>query len=242
MSNEDKLEELLESVMSLHATKKPDSSFMSSLANETMRFVKFEKGDYLTHMGSSLERILIQTEGQVSVFKYSHGGANIRGDLTEAPQIYGLYEALNGIKEHGATLQAATTVSCAIVSPAFFLQAIRNNHKIALHALSFLARFTDKMLNRNDQLTMNTPYENILIYFFEKSVGRALPVVIPSKKNEIAEQLNISNRTMYRLLEQLEQEGLIERSHGKIVVSKESFKKIQAKYYTYRNGLDPKTI
>jgi len=242
MTNEDKIAKLLEALMSKSPERQLDTSFLNSLSNETLRFVRFEKGDYLAHMGLPLERILIHLDGQVSVFKYSHGGANIRGDISDAPQIYGLYEALNGIEEHGATLQAATSVSCGAVSPDFFLNSIRSNHQISLHALSFLARFTDKMLNRNDQLTMNTPYENILIYFFEKSVGRALPVVIPAKKNEIAEQLNISNRTMYRLLEQLEQEGLIERSHGKIVVPKESFKKIQAKYYTYRNGLDSKTI
>lgn len=237
MSNEERIAQLLDALVS-ESPVKLDTSFLSSLSNDTLRFVRFEKGEYLTHMGLPLERILIHLEGQVSVFIYGHGGANIRGDISEAPQIYGLYEALNGIEEHGATLQAATSVNCAVVSPAFFLHSISSNHQIALHALSFLARFTDKMLNRNDQLTMNTPYENIIIYLFEKSVGKALTMVIPAKKDEIAEQLNISSRTMYRLLEQLEREGLIERSHGKILITKESFKKMQDKYYTYRNGLD----
>lgn len=238
MTNVEKLAQLLQTVLSKETTHHLEPSFFSSLTNETLRFVRFEKGDYLTQMGLPLERILIHLDGQVSVFKYSHGGISIRGGISEAPQIYGLYEALNGIEEYSVALQAASVTHCAAVSPDFFLHAIQNNHSIALYALSFLAKFTDRMLDRNDQLALNTPYDNLLIYIFEKSVGKPFPFVISTSKNEMAELFNISNRTLYRLLEKLHQEGLLKRSHGKIVISKEAFQKIKEKYYNYRNNFE----
>lgn len=234
MTNEEKLAKLLESVMSKTTPVNLDNAFMNSIANENIHFARFEKGAYLTYMGSPVERLMVLIEGQVSVFKYSPGGVSIRSGISEAPQIYGLYEALNGTREHGVTLQAETSAYCAVIPPSFFLQAIRNNHKIALAALSFLARFTDRMLDRNDQLTLNTPSENLMIFLFEKSSGKPLPLIIEANKTEIAELLNLSNRTLYRLLEQFEEEGLIKRSHGKIVVSSLSFNRIAEKYESYR--------
>ncbi len=238
MTNEDQLIQVFAKIMAQSNGKEWDPSFLASLSGEKLHMIRFEKGDYLAHMGLPLERILIHLDGQVAVFKYSHGGTHFKGDVSEAPQIYGLYETLNGLGEHGATLQATSAVQCVAVSPAFLLRAIRNNHEIALIALSFLAKFTDKMLNRNDQLTLNTPYENLLIYLFERSAGKAFPVVIPASKHDIAAQLNISNRTLYRQLEQLEQEGMIQRRSGKIVISEAAFKQIQLKYDACLEGLD----
>lgn len=238
MNNEEKLAQLLEAVMSKDVPANLDRSFLDSIANEALKFVSFEKGEYLTHMGLPVERLMVLLDGQVSVFKYSHGGTSIRSGISEAPQIFGLYEALDGIREHSVTLQAATKVRCAVIPPAFFLQAINSNHKISLAALSFLAKFIDRMLDRSDQLTLNSPYENLLIYLFEKSVGKPLPLVIDANKSEIAELLNISNRSLYRHLEQLEDDGLIERIHGKIVITKSSFNRILENYKTYRKEHD----
>jgi len=235
MANEEKLADLLEVVISKSSAGTLYKTLLKSFANENIHFVRFEKGDYLAYMGLPVERLLVLIDGQVSVFKYSHGGMSIRSGVSEAPQIYGLYETLNGTREHGVTLQAASGASCAVISPGFFLQAIKNNHKIALAALFFLAKFTDRMLDRNDQLTLNTPYDNLVIYLFEKSAGNPLPIIIDANKNEIAELMNISNRTLYRHLEQLESEGLIERKQGKIIITTSSFRNIKLKYDECRN-------
>jgi len=62
-----------------------------------------------------------------------------------------------------------------------------------------------------------------------------LPIIIDANKNEIAELMNISNRTLYRHLEQLESEGLIERKQGKIIITTSSFRNIKLKYDECRN-------
>ncbi|ETA81427.1 Crp/Fnr family transcriptional regulator [Youngiibacter fragilis] len=233
MTNEEKLARLLEAVMSRDIKVKLDKTFLNTVAYEDIQFIWFEKGEYLSYIGAPVERLMVLIEGQVSVFKYSSGGMSIRSGISEAPQIYGLYESLTGTKGHGVTLQAETRAHCAVIRPAFFLRAIRNNHEIALAALSFLARFTARMLDRTDQLTLNTPYENLIIFLFENCSGKLLPHVIEANKAEIAELMNISSRTLYRQLEQLEEEGLIKRSHGKIVVTGSAFQRLRDRYDSY---------
>ena len=49
MSNEERIAQLLDALVS-ESPVKLDTSFLSSLSNDTLRFVRFEKGEYLTHM------------------------------------------------------------------------------------------------------------------------------------------------------------------------------------------------
>lgn len=209
--------------------------------SEQLNFITFPKGSFLNHMGMPLNRLLIHLTGEVAVYKYSPSGIGIRGDVSAAPQIYGLYEMLLGVAEHGVDLQAATDVTCLALLPEEFRRLIEQNHRIALHALYFLARFTDRILNRNDQLTLNTPYENLIIYLYERSLGRKPPVLIRENKNEIAQFLNISNRTLYRQLDRLEQEQILERYKGHIRINADAFRILEQKYLQHRgrfNGTD----
>jgi len=228
MTIEKALSGLLEYILQQEDNSLPDPELYLDLTGGILRIRTFEKGEYLTHMGLPLETILIHLDGPVSVYRYSPGGTGIRGEISEPPQIYGLYEALNAIPAYGVSLQAAGTVCCAVLPPALFLKSLRNEPSIALAALSLLARFTDEMLNRHDRLTLNSPYQNLVIHLFESSVGRPLPVVIPGTKSELAALLNISSRTLYRLLDRLEEDSLIERRQGKIVITRRSFPALEA--------------
>lgn len=237
MTIEKILSGLLEYALGREPSSRPDPDRYLTLTGGILRIRTFEKDEYLTHMGLPLDAILIHLDGPVSVYKYSPGGTGIRGEISEPPQIYGLYEALNGIPEYGVSLQASGQVHCAVLPPSRFLSALRSDPSIALASLTLLARFTDRMLNRHDRLTLNSPYQNLLIHLFESSAGRPLPVVIPGTKSRLAALLNISSRTLYRLLDRLEEEALIERRRGKIIITRKTFPALEAAVRLCRQGL-----
>lgn len=193
--------------------------------------VTFPVGGFLTHMGLPVDRILIHISGEVSVNKYSREGQGIHDTISIPPQIYGLYETLTGEPCHGVDLQAVTPVVCAEISPDFMKRAIQSDHAICRHALHFLAIFTARMLTRNDQLTLNSSYENLIIYLYEAALGQPLPFRVPAQKRQIAESLHISDRTLYRHLDQLQNEHLIRRSNRQILITTDTFGNLEQAYF-----------
>lgn len=194
--------------------------------NKDFHFTRYKAGDYLAHMGMPIENIMLMMKGQVAVYTFSLEGTQLRRGVSEAPQIFGQYEIINGIADYSVTLQADTEVICALIPKELFMDLIRKNHEITLLSLTYLAKFTHRMLDRNDQLTLNQPFKNLLLYLIENCYGKKFPVSLSSNKQEIAQLLNISSRTMFRYLDQLENEKMISRSHGKIVISEDSYKRL----------------
>lgn len=226
MTDDEKLCALLKAAMTEKLPLEIDKPPIAPLLGGAIRLRHYAKNSYLSHAGQPLQKVMVQLNGSVTVFKYNREGGSARTGISEAPQIYGIYEALNHIEEHTATLQATTPVCCAEVSPALYLSALQTQHGAALYSLYFLAKFTDRMLNRSDKITLNTPYENLLLYLYESSMGAHFPVTIQAKKSEMAELLNLNLRTLYRQLDRLTEENLIQRNHGKIVVTQQAFAKI----------------
>lgn len=212
--------------------RSPSEAISGSLWQPAGSLIKvhFPAGAYLSHMGLPVERILIHISGEVSVNKYSREGQGIHDTVSTPPQIYGLYETLTGEPCHGVDLQAVTPVVCAEISPEFMKMVIQSDHAICRHALHYLAVFTARMLTRNDQLTMNSSIENLIIYLYEASVGRTLPYCVTAQKRQIAETIHISDRTLYRHLDQLGREHLIQRSNRQILVTAETFDNLKKAY------------
>lgn len=239
MTSDDQAVTALEEILKEVAKGKTGRSVIAGLLHGSFNIVVFKKGDYLTHMGLPVNRILIHLDGSVEVYKVNATGVGIRGGISDAPQIYGLYEAISRISDYGVALRAMETVHCVVVPPKEFLHAINQNHQIALFALQFMAKFTDRMLNRNDQLTLNTPYENLINYLYENSVGLPLPHRITTNKAELAELLNISVRSLYRYLDQLEADQIIQRSHGSLLITKAGFDGIKHRTTLFANPTTP---
>lgn len=232
MESKQKLQDLIEALDSPHNKADEVLTIARSCQNEELRFHCFPSGQFLTHMGFPMERILIHLSGEVSVYKLSPLGNSLHGVRSEAPQIYGLYESLNEEKVYGASLRADSPVCCLLVQKDFFLREICESAPIAYFALQHLARFTFNLLSRANRLTLNSPYDNLVLYLSEKSQGQKLPYVLNEKNEEIAQELNISERSLYRYLAQLEKDKLIRRAHGKIVIRTTEAKNLHAAYIT----------
>lgn len=199
----------------------------SSLQGGGIRLRRYAAGQPLAHTGQPLRNVMVLLQGRVSVLKYTREGGVARSGVSAAVQIYGLYELLVGIEAHTATLQAEEDVLCAELSPKLYERALRESHAVALHSLYFLARFTDRMLNRNDRLALNTPYQNLLLSLYDAATGQPLPFTLPGTKAEMAESLGMNLRTLYRQLNRLERQGLLVRHKGKIQVDLACYRKIE---------------
>ncbi len=192
-----------------------------------IQVVEYRQGEFPAHTGQLLGGILLQLAGQASVLKYSRQGGLARSGALETPQIYGLYELLNHIGEHTATIQADGPLVCARVPLELYREALKQDHEVALLSLRFLAGFTARMLEQNDKLSLNTARQNLLLFLRDACRGKALPYTIPEKKADIAELLSFNLRSLYRQLRKLEQEGLLTRNKGKIQIGEKALQSIE---------------
>lgn len=194
-------------------------------------------GEYLAHSGQPLRWITLQLSGRATVLKYTLEGGSVRSGAAAGTQLYGLYELLCGLPENTATIQADGPVLCVQVEPELYRSALQKSHAVALYSLGMLAAFTDRMLNRSDRLFLNTPYENLLLYLYDTCAGQPLPARLAERKSHIAETLNINLRTLYRYLDRLADEGVIQRKNGKILLDREGFAALEALALPVRTNL-----
>jgi predicted transcriptional regulator len=67
----------------------------------------------------------------------------------------------------------------------------------------------------------------LIIYLYNKTLGKKLPEKINDNKSFIADSLQINKRTLYRYLNKLQEEGIITREGQDIVISEKNFKKLE---------------
>lgn len=75
--------------------------------------------------------------------------------------------------------------------------------------------------------TTISPYENLIIYLYNKVIGKELPIRIKENKSFIADSLHINKRTLYRYLNKLTKNKIISGVNQEIVISEVNFNKIK---------------
>ena len=87
---------------------------------------------------------------------------------------------------------------------------------------------TERILAENEPLLLNNTKDKLLLQLYQYSINQThFPVRIKLKKEELANILNISLRTLYRQLDLLYQEGILSSYHGKIMITEEQFHNIR---------------
>jgi CRP-like cAMP-binding protein len=112
----------------------------------------------------------------------------------KAPQIFGLYESLDGIQAHTATIEALTPCWLLEVSAKEYLSCLENETQIMRYSLRYLAAFIGRILNKNDQMLLNTPRQICCCIFTNDAGGAQFPVRLPVEKAALAEELNLNLR------------------------------------------------
>lgn len=223
MSPEEKLEAVI--LQMLAAVSEPQHSTELKTA-EGLHVRILPKGTVFAHSGQPLSKLYLLLSGSCRVLNYSYEGKRVFAGTVSRPQIFGLYELVNGVPEHTATLECVTDCRVVEAESDKALSCLKNRPMAAFGALRFLAIFTDELLSRSNRLTMHSERENLLLYLYTACHGKPLPMRLPVKKEELAELLNLNLRTLYRRLDELEAAGFLHRSHGKIEVDETCWRQI----------------
>ena len=225
--------ELLEKVLINLFTDKQDRLKTLGFLKEEIEEVRqisihtYDPGSKITFMGENADHVMIQVSGIVVSTKYSEKGYSIQKNEFLSPQIFGLLELLTKESNYGTRLVAMTAVEMIYISNDLYKKAVESSLTVSGISLNYIASFAQRMLNQLDQQVENTGFEKLLIYIYERSSLVSLPYYLRETNRDIADHLQISERSIYRYLNKMEKLGLVTRKDRNVKVDKSNLEKLK---------------
>lgn len=185
-----------------------------------------EKDAYMFRIYEPLKLVYILLEGNCGVEKYKTSGAVVTDNARRPLQMFGLFEGLSDISYHTVTMRCITDCTYISVPKDILLDILHSDPKLMWMIMQFLSCFIADYIDSSDLLILNDPEVRLLSKLYRYCIGKNFPVTVLYRKEELARDLNMNLRTMYRYLDKFYQDGMLDRWKGKIVISKKQHQMI----------------
>lgn len=210
-------------------------NFLKDFASDKIHILNLEENKIFIESNDPLEYIFILVNGMTYIVNYTLDGRRIIADTLSEPQIFGLIEAINNANYYKGTVITLSNSLLVKVNKEKFLEAIYTDIDIASNVMKYLANFSTHSLQVSEYKTAISTYENLVIYLYNRALGKKLPYRIKDNKSFIADSLHVNKRTLYRYLNKLTSEEIISRDRQYILISDSNFKKIQELFNSINN-------
>lgn len=185
-------------------------------------------GAWLFHLDQPLDSVYILLEGSCCVEKYKRSGGIFTDSSRRPLQMFGLLEGIAEVRRYTATMRCAADCVYAKVPVGDCLEVLRSSPDLMWLALRFLSSFSVEYMDASDLLILHDPEYMILSRLHRYCLGKPFPVTVRYKKEELASGLNLNLRTVYRYLARFYEAGLLSSSKGKILITQEQHRAIEA--------------
>ncbi len=179
------------------------------------KIVSYKKKEYITIEGDEFTGIGILVQGEVIVTKENVAGDRVIISKISEGNLFGEMIAFSGKNQWPATVIAST--DCTVIC--FPSDRILGNcprmcieHKLLIqNMLKIVSKKALKLNRQIEYLTIKSIRTKISTYLLEQYhiVGKNM-FIIPLKRNELAEFLNVSRPSLSRELIKMKDEGIID--------------------------------
>ena len=212
----------------------PDIETRQSVINKLYRLnidgvyvSSLSKGSTVVKAGANLNCVHILVRGACCISKTASDGRTVLSATYEGKTVFGLCEHLCGSVQFDDTV-VATGQSCVMsISIPLFAECMNSSPVLQNALMKSLAMYVRSTIAHSDRLSTHNNSENLLLYLNEKCKDGTFPKIITVGKKQIAEELNMNLRTLYRQLDALVDQGFIGRNQGKIVISEHQYIKMK---------------
>ncbi len=188
------------------------------------KITSYKKKEYVTIAENRFNGIGIVLEGEVIVTKENAAGNRVIMAKLKEGDIFGEMMAFSGYNKWAATVVASTDCTVIFLPPEKIVGNCSNicrGHKLLIQNMLSLISKKALGLNRKvEYLVIKSIRRKISVYLLEQynKTGR-LTFIVPLKRNELAEFLNVSRPSLSREIIKMKEEGIIDfyRSTFKII-------------------------
>jgi CRP-like cAMP-binding protein len=179
------------------------------------RIYKYNKNDFITIAGDDFDGIGILLTGHAEIIKETISGNRVVMSTLEPGEMFGEMIAFSKSSKWPASVRAKEACTAAFLSPekiAGSCERACSFHKIIIQ--NMLKIISDKALVLNkkvDYLSIKSMREKLSTYFYEqyKKTGKTT-FMMPMKRNELSDFLNVSRPSMSREMCRMRDEGIID--------------------------------
>lgn len=210
----------------VHFPHSPDSPL--DLSSCAPHLIYHHKADsYVFRVFQPIKYIHLLLDGKCCVEKYNQSGQLFTDSTRDALQVFGLLETAVHGKFHTATMKCMTDCVIAKIPVPLYMQVIREDPELMMMSMQHICfLFLDNVAN-TDQLMLSSPRRSILVRMYQYCSEKTFPVTVQIRKEELAQDLNMNLRTLYRHLDKLYETGILSARKGKICISHAQYLKIE---------------
>ena len=148
-------------------------------------------------------------------------------------QIFGMVEALTDFDYHTVSVKCVTDCVYTKIPLDQYLSIIQSDPALMMMSMQYLCIFFQEHVQTTDQLMLDTPRRSILSRLVTYCTGLSFPVTVHIKKEQLAQDLNMNLRTLYRQLDKLYEENTVSSHKGKICINKDQYQRIRDELADY---------
>lgn len=181
---------------------------------EWMRLHRFERHQMIHSEGEPSERVCLLMRGEVKVFRSLPDGRHQIHKLAVVPgDVIGCEDLF--LDTYGSSAQALTAVTVCALGRQDLLSAIRRNAEVGMVFMQTMARDLNSYIRHIASLGQKQALERLAAYLMfmlethARHGGDKLQVSQALSRNELAELLGMTPRTLIRGLRALERKGVI---------------------------------
>lgn len=185
------------------------------------REIRRAPGELITLKGAPVTRLYILYEGQGRVSNEFFGGHRYSFAEVEAPDLIGEYEVLGEKSFYASTCEAITPCRLLCMTANVFRAWLLSDARIAYAVATKVAQKSWPTSNKIGHIKYLRAEEKLLGYLEQRTAGIQSPVRLASSRQDIADAIGASVKTVNRSIATLEARGFLSLLHGKIAVTLE---------------------
>ncbi|MDR2981413.1 MAG: Crp/Fnr family transcriptional regulator [Puniceicoccales bacterium] len=168
-----------------------------------------QKGDTLFQQGDPAQGFYIVLQGIILLYSTNIGGKEQVSCSFRENEIFG-EDTLHGMENLPLTARAFVYSVVILIPRNSFLQLIALHPRIALNAVTAMARRLDKLTEQIAELKIHDVEERLLIWIARRIPSEAVAASINlGIKRILATEIGTSSETLSRLLARLKKKGLV---------------------------------
>lgn len=178
------------------------------------REVSLNAGQCIFNECDSSDSVYCLIEGRARAIRFSLSGAEVQIDTYDKGSLFGEMAALCG-STRSASVYALTDIRVAVFTGAAFLSLIERHGEIGLRISRMLAQrilnTTSRMFEHATLSSKGRIYAELIRMARTTKESGAPQIEDPPPNSEIARRLSIARETVSRTMNQLQQEGTIQK-------------------------------
>lgn len=181
----------------------------------------FYPGESIVTKGERAESVYLITHGTMRVSNEFAGGQRFTFGALEVPDLICDLEVLSGQEYCAATCEAVTTCEVMVMSIATFYEWMRSDNDFAIAVAELLATKMFPTSNEAGRIKFLPSHERLHGYLLKKLGNLDTELfILHTGRQEIADDIGTSVKTVNRCVTKLREAGLIDLHHGKISINK----------------------